>query len=43
MAEGIIDEVIAAQTLQVDTVSGATRSSKAILKAVELALCDTED
>lgn len=37
-AEAIIDDVIAAQSLDVDTVSGATYSSKAILKAIENAL-----
>ena len=37
-AEGIVDDVVNAQTLEVDTVSGATLSSKVILKAVEDAL-----
>ena len=37
-AEVIVDEVVNAQTLEVDTVSGATLSSKVILKAVEDAL-----
>ena len=37
-AEGIIPEVIDAQSLKVDAVSGATSSSKAILKAIENAL-----
>jgi len=37
-AEIIPDKVIEAQTLEVDTVSGATHSSKAILKAIENAL-----
>ena len=37
-AERIIDQVITAQSLDVDVVSGATGSSKAILKAVENAL-----
>ncbi|WP_407080255.1 FMN-binding protein [Candidatus Contubernalis alkalaceticus] len=33
---------IESQTLQVDCISGATRSSKSILKAVENALSKTE-
>lgn len=37
-AEIIPDKVIESQTLQVDTVSGATYSSKVILKAIENAL-----
>jgi uncharacterized protein with FMN-binding domain len=37
-AERITADVVAKQSLQVDTVSGATYSSKCILKAVELAL-----
>ena len=37
-AEEITDKVIAAQSLQVDTISGATNSSKVILKAIENAL-----
>ncbi|MDL2301895.1 FMN-binding protein [Lachnospiraceae bacterium OttesenSCG-928-D06] len=37
-AESIIDDVVAQQSLQVDAVSGATVSSKAILKAIENAL-----
>jgi len=37
-AEKIIDTVIEKQSLDVDAVSGATGSSKAILKAVENAL-----
>ena len=37
-AEAIIPTVINAQSLEVDCVSGATASSKAILKAVEDAL-----
>ena len=37
-AEGIIDTVIAQQSLDVDTISGATVSSKAILKAIEDAI-----
>ncbi len=34
-AEGIIEDIIKNQSLDVDTVSGATVSSKCILKAVE--------
>jgi len=37
-AEAIISEVISAQTLDVDTVSGATNSSKMILKSIETAI-----
>jgi len=37
-AVSVIDEIIANQTLEVDVVSGATNSSKTILKAVENAL-----
>jgi uncharacterized protein with FMN-binding domain len=37
-AESIIPQVIEKQTLEVDVVSGATGSSKAILKAIETAL-----
>jgi len=37
-AEKIIDQIIAVQNLDVDAVSGATGSSKAIIKAVENAL-----
>ncbi|MGB7594131.1 MAG: FMN-binding protein [Erysipelotrichaceae bacterium] len=37
-AVSVIDEIIAQQTLEVDVVSGATNSSKTILKAVENAL-----
>jgi uncharacterized protein with FMN-binding domain len=37
-ADAIIDRVIAAQSLQVDAVSGATLSSKVVLKAIETAL-----
>ena len=37
-AEKIIDRIIEQQSLDVDVVSGATGSSKAILKAVENAL-----
>jgi uncharacterized protein with FMN-binding domain len=37
-ADAIVDRVIAAQSLQVDAVSGSTRSSKVMLKAIENAL-----
>lgn len=37
-AERIVDEIVAKQSLDVDTVSGATYSSKCILKATEIAL-----
>jgi uncharacterized protein with FMN-binding domain len=37
-ADSIIDRVIAKQSLQVDAVSGATYSSKVVLKAIEEAL-----
>lgn len=38
MGRAVIDEVIRKQSLEVDTISGATRSSKSILKAIENAL-----
>jgi len=41
-AEAITDQVIQAQTLNVDTISGATYSSKAILKAIENAFLNKE-
>ncbi len=37
-AEAIVDSVIDAQSLRVDVVSGATHSSKVILRAIENAL-----
>ncbi len=37
-AEAIVDDVVTKQSLEVDTISGATRSSKVILKAIEAAL-----
>jgi len=37
-AEVIPDKVVKAQSLQVDTISGATNSSKVILKSIENAL-----
>jgi len=41
-AEVIPDKVVKAQTLEVDIVSGATYSSKVILKAIENALNNTD-
>lgn len=41
-AEVIPDMVLNSQSLQVDTISGATNSSKAILKAIENALVSSE-
>jgi uncharacterized protein with FMN-binding domain len=40
-AEIIIDQVVDSQSLQVDTITGATVSSKVILKAIENALEST--
>jgi len=37
-AEKIVDQIIAVQSLDVDVISGATASSKSIIKAVENAL-----
>jgi uncharacterized protein with FMN-binding domain len=37
-AKKIVDRVVAAQSLKVDSVSGATGSSKVLLKAIESAL-----
>jgi uncharacterized protein with FMN-binding domain len=37
-AESIVDSILQAQSLDIDAISGATVSSKAILKAVEFAL-----
>ena len=37
-AEVITEKVLKAQNLQVDTISGATNSSKVILKCIEIAL-----
>jgi len=37
-AEGVVEKVIAGQKTNVDAVSGATTTSKALLKAVEAAL-----
>lgn len=41
-AEAITDRVISAQSLEVDTVTGATVSSKVILKAIDNALSKTD-
>lgn len=38
LAEGVLARVLERQSLAVDVVSGATTTSKAILKAIELAL-----
>lgn len=40
-AQGVIDSMIEEQRIDVDVVSGATTSSKAIMKAVENALAGT--
>jgi len=40
--EALYDRVIQAQSLQVDTISGATLTSKAYLKAIENALIQAE-
>ena len=40
-ATAIVDDIIRAQSLQVDVVSGATNSSKTILKSVENALTNS--
>lgn len=42
-AEAITDKVIAAQSLEVDAVSGATNSSRVILKAIDNALSEAAD
>ncbi len=42
-AEEITERVIHAQSLGVDMVTGATQSSKVILKSIEKALCDLEE
>lgn len=41
-AESIIDDVVQEQSLQVDTISGATGSSKVILKSIEIGLTKEE-
>lgn len=43
MAEGVIDEIIEAQDVDVDTISGATFSSKGIIEAVTNALSEARD
>jgi uncharacterized protein with FMN-binding domain len=40
LAEGVINNVISKQAIDVEVISGATTTSKAILKAVEYALSD---
>ena len=42
-AETILDDVVKSQSLEVDTVSGATLSSKVILKSIENALVKGEN
>jgi len=42
-AEEITRRVVEEQSLEVDMVTGATHSSKVILKAIERALCETEE
>ena len=42
-AEKVVDEVKEKNSLQVDAVSGATNSSKVILKAIENALSNSKD
>lgn len=42
-AESIVDTVVQSQSLNVDSVSGATYSSKVILKAIEDALINTDN
>lgn len=37
-AEAIVEDIVKEQSLEIDTVSGATVSSKAILKSVDMAL-----
>jgi len=37
-AEGVVEKVLNAQSLEVDAVTGATTTSKALLKAIENAL-----
>lgn len=41
--EAVIPEVIAAQSLDVDAVSGATNSSKVILKSIEIAISSVQN
>lgn len=37
-AEGVVENILQAQSLDVDTITGATKTSKAILEAIENAL-----
>jgi uncharacterized protein with FMN-binding domain len=37
-AEGVVEKVLKSQSLKVDAVTGATTTSKALLKAIESAL-----
>ena len=37
-AEGVVDKILKAQSLRVDVITGATTTSKALLKAIENAL-----
>ena len=39
-AEGVLQKVLSAQSLKVDVVTGATTTSKALLKATENALIE---
>jgi uncharacterized protein with FMN-binding domain len=41
--EAVIPEVIESQSLEVDAVSGATNSSKVILKSIELAINNAQN
>ena len=42
-AETILDDVVENQSLEVDTISGATLSSKVILKSIENAITEGEN
>lgn len=42
MAKGVMDEILSGQTIEVDTISGATFSSGGILEAVKQALAEAE-
>lgn len=42
-AKGVIDTILSSQSLEVDTVSGATYSSKGIINAIKNALTGVED
>lgn len=42
-AKGVIDRILAAQSMEVDTVSGATYSSRGIIRAVKNALSGEKD